>query len=135
MRDASFLGVGWSFPPRFTAKGLQTVAAEEDIRESLMILLTTTPGERIMQPDFGCDIKAHVFDICEESTYALLRDRIERAILFCEPRVVLENVEFVNQETNSGCLQIEVNYQVRATNNRYNLVFPFYFNEATNAQL
>jgi phage baseplate assembly protein W len=135
MSEASFLGIGWSFPPRFTATGLQTVAAEEDIRESLLILLTTNPGERIMQPNFGCDLKAHVFDLFEESTYAVLRDRIEQAILFFEPRIELENIEFVDRETINGCLQIEVYYRVRATNNRYNLVFPFYFNEATNARL
>lgn len=130
--DKSFLGQGWSFPPRFTQQGLITVAAEQDIHESLLILLSTSPGERIMQPAYGCGLRAHVFDSINESTIAVLRDIVEKAILFFEPRVIVERVEISDEEYQEGKIRIHVYYRVRATNNRYNLVYPFYFNEATN---
>jgi uncharacterized protein len=128
-----FLGRGWSFPPRFGADGLTMVSAEDDIRESLLILLSTVPGERVMQPTYGCGLKMHVFETINESTLAAIRDVVSKAILFFEPRVVVENIDIDQSEGMEGKLNIHVGYRVRTTNNRYNLVYPFYFNEATNA--
>lgn len=132
MSNKSFLGTGWSFPPQFTSKGLVTVAAEQDIHESLLILLSTTPGERVMQPLYGCGLKTHVFDTLNEGSVAVIRDTVEKAILFFEPRVTVERIEVNDDDYREGKIQIYVYYRVRATNNRYNLVYPFYFNEGSN---
>lgn len=132
MSNKSFLGTGWSFPPQFTSKGLATVSAEQDIRESLLILLSTTPGERVMQPIYGCGLKAHVFDTLNESSFAVMRDTVEKAILFFEPRVIVERIDVSDENVHEGIVQLHVHYRVRATNNRYNLVYPFYFNEGSN---
>lgn len=128
-----FLGRGWSFPPRFGAQGLVMVSAEEDIRESLLILLSTVPGERVMQPQYGCGLKMYVFEHINETTLAVIRDLVGKAILFFEPRVIVERIDISFQEKLDGKLNIHIQYLVRSTNNRYNLVYPFYFSEATNA--
>lgn len=132
MHSKSFLGTGWSFPPTFTTKGLVTVAAEQDIYESLWILLSTTPGERVMQPTYGCGLKAHVFDNLDESSFAVMRDLVEKAILFFEPRITVENIDINNDEYLEGKVNLNIVYRVRSTNNRYNLVYPFYIFEASN---
>ncbi|OZY87403.1 hypothetical protein CBP51_10605 [Cellvibrio mixtus] len=132
MNSKSFLGTGWSFPPTFTSKGLVTVSAEQDIRESLLILLSTTPGERTMQPAYGCGLKAHVFDSLNESSFAVMRDLVAKAILFFEPRVTVEKIDINDEDSIEGKVLLDIVYKVRATNNRYNLVYPFYLNEASN---
>ncbi len=135
MDSKSFLGTGWSFPPSFTNKGLVTVSAEQDIYESLWILLSTTPGERIMQPSYGCGLKAHVFDNLDESSFAVMRDLVERAILFFEPRVTVESIDVSSEDYREGKVQLNIVYRVRSTNNRYNLVYPFYIHEASNTSV
>lgn len=135
MNSKSFLGTGWSFPPSFTSNGLVTVSAEQDIYESLWILLSTTPGERVMQPAYGCGLKAHVFDTLNESSFAVMRNLVEKAILFFEPRVTVEKIDIDDQESLEGKVQLNIVYRVRSTNNRYNLVYPFYIHEASNASV
>lgn len=132
--DRSFLGKGWGFPPEFNkrSKTLKMVAEEDDIRESLRILLATTPGERIMQPTYGCRLNALLFESINESTITEIRDIIERAILFFEPRINLDEVRFdLDQEIN-GLLKINLFYTIRETNSRSNMVYPFYVLEGTN---
>lgn len=135
MNSKSFLGTGWSFPPTFTSNGLVTVSAEQDIYESLWILLSTTPGERVMQPAYGCGLKAHVFDNLDESSFAVMRNLVEKAILFFEPRVTVENIDINDEESLEGKIQLNIVYRVRSTNNRYNLVYPFYIYEASNVSI
>lgn len=135
MNSKSFLGTGWSFPPSFTSNGLVTVSAEQDIYESLWILLSTTPGERVMQPAYGCGLKAHVFDNLDESSFAVMRDLIEKAILFFEPRVTVELIDINDEHYLEGKILLNIVYRVRSTNNRYNLVYPFYLHEASNASV
>jgi phage baseplate assembly protein W len=133
--DHSFLGAGWSFPPQFSKKRLKMVAAEEDIRESLYILLSTKPGERIMQPDFGCGLNGQIFEIMSESTVLTIKDLIARAILFFEPRITLDRIVMADDEMINGLLKIHLEYTIRTTNSRHNMVYPFYFNEGTNVNL
>jgi phage baseplate assembly protein W len=137
--DKSFLGTGWGFPPEFTKRGaVRTVSAEEDIRESLYILLFTNPGERVMQPTYGCGLKAQVFEEINEAAITVMVDLIKRAILFFEPRVVVENIHVDSdnrEDILNGLVKINISYFVRATNNRHNIVFPFYFTEGTNVKL
>lgn len=133
--DKAFLGIGWGFPPEFHKHAdtleVKMVAEEEDISESLRILLSTIPGERVMQPDYGCGLHAMVFENIEESTVTALKDVIERAVLFYEPRITLENIDVNTEDELEGRLKIQLNYTVRATNTRSNIVYPFYYLEGS----
>ena len=137
--NKAFLGVGWGFPPEFYKRGeaLETkmVAEEEDIRESLRILLSTRPGERVMQPDYGCGLHAMVFESLDESTVTELKDIIQRAILFYEPRITLESIDVNTEDELEGRLKIQLNYSVRKTNTRSNIVYPFYYLEGTQVRI
>ncbi len=135
-RDTSFLGTGWSFPPEFSKRGkVSMVSAEEDIRQSLLILLSTSHGERVMQPSFGCGLKHHVYENIDESTITLLKDLITRAILFFEPRVKLEMILSDISESYEGKINFTIVYRVISTNTRHNIVYPFYLREGTDVQL
>lgn len=129
--DQSFLGRGWRFPPRFTASGVAMVEGTEDIRESLRILISTAPGERVMQPTYGCGLKTLVFESINESVLTSVKETIRSAVLFFEPRVTLESVSVDTSRAHEGLLYIELVYTVRMTNSRTNIVFPFYFTEGT----
>ena len=137
--DKAFLGIGWSFPPEFhkhaNSIGVKMVAEEEDIGESLKILLSTVPGERTMQPTYGCGLHAMVFEAIDESTITELKDIIERAVLFFEPRITLESVDIDTEESLEGRLKIQLNYTVRKTNTRSNIVYPFYYLEGSQVRV
>ena len=111
------------------------VEADEDIRQSLAILFSTTPGERVMAPDYGCNLKAYVFDTVDETTLTHMKTVIAEAILFFEPRIILEDVGFDVTHIADGVLNINLDYIVEATNSRSNLVFPYYLSEGTLARL
>lgn len=127
-----FLGKGWAFPPAFnrTEQTVAMVTAEDDICESLQILLATIPGERVMLPDYGCLIHQHVFDVMGETLFTEIKALIEYAILHYEPRINLENISYL-QDPDEGRLLIDLEYTIIQTNSRSNLVFPFYLNEGT----
>ncbi len=141
--DNEFLGHGWSFPPRFNTRNreIELVGYEQDIKESLYILLSTTPGERVMQPSFGCGIKKMVFETITESVVTKVRDAVEKAVLFFEPRITLQSVtvdvsDDISDESSvyNGVLNINVSYVIRKTNTRSNIVYPFYFLEGSNVR-
>ena len=131
--DQSFLGRGWSFPPSFAAGGreLHTVAQQEDIEQSLAILLSTRRGERVMQDDFGCELSEFVFEEITDGLIGRVHSVIERAILHHEARIELNGIEVSASDDTQGLLLIAIDYTVRATNSRYNMVYPFYLNEAS----
>jgi phage baseplate assembly protein W len=131
--DAAFLGRGWSFPPAFDpASGRAAmVAAEDDVRESLRILLATAPGERVMQPDYGCALRPLVFATMDQTAATELRDAIEQAVLFHEVRVDLHAVTLDTAALHEGVLRVQLDYSVRSTNSRHNVVFPFYLLQGT----
>jgi uncharacterized protein len=132
-KDGDFLGKGWAFPPSFDREE-QTVTmatAEEDIRQSLYILLYTIPGERVMLPDYGCFLHNHVFDLMGETLITHLKGLIEHAILFFEPRVVLEEIAITIADSGTGRLEIVIDYRIIQTNTRNNMVIPFYLKEGT----
>lgn len=136
-RDSAFLGTGWSFPPEFDrrSKTVRMVSGEEDIRESLQILLATVPGERVMQPLYGCGLKLLVFEQISERVVTEIKDLIDRAVLFFEPRITLERIEVDDANVYEGFLNIHLHYTIRTTNTRTNMVYPFYFLEGTNLSL
>ena len=135
----SFLGRGWSFPPQFRRNNgvleLQMVSLEADIKESIGILLSTAPGERVMQPSYGCGLKHVVFESIDESAVAEIKDLIERAILFFEPRVTLEGIEIDTNDLYEGLIRILVEYTIISINTRSNVVYPFYIHEGTSVSM
>lgn len=132
--DTTFLGRGWSFPPEFNraSKSVAMLENEADIESSLDILLSTRLGERIMQPNYGCNLDEMVFEAMNLTMRTYLKDLVENAILYHEPRIALEGLEIDTSEENEGVLLIRIDYRVRTTNSRFNHVYPFYRNEGTN---
>ena len=108
------------------------VSQDEDIRESLEILLSTSPGERVMNPAYGCGLKLMIFENISESTITEITDVIERAILFFEPRITLDSIDVNTEDMYGGLIKIQLNYTIRTTNSRSNMVYPFYFQEGMN---
>jgi phage baseplate assembly protein W len=128
-----FLGKGWSFPPTFipAMQGVQMTEKEEDINRSLQILLTTRVGERIMQPKYGCNMDEMVFEPLSTTTKTIMIDKIQTSILYFEPRIDVSAISMNTTNELEGEILIEIEYIIRATNNRFNFVFPFYVNEGT----
>lgn len=128
-----FLGRGWSFPPEFdNATGkVKMSEGETDIKESLEVLLSTEIGERIINPQYGCDLNALLFESLTLSTERELKDKIEMAILRYEPRIKTEDIDLLYFRE-EGKVEIHIQYVIRTTNNRSNMVYPFYLNEGTN---
>jgi phage baseplate assembly protein W len=135
--NSLFLGQGWSFPPTFNddEKNVDIVHFEDDIQQSLMIILSTNPGERIMHPTFGCGLKLMVFDTLTESTVTEIIDLVERAILFFETRITLNEVTVNVDDYHEGRIDILLDYTIRTINTRSNMVYPFYYSEGTDVQM
>lgn len=131
----SFLGTGWSFPPTFDkeAGSVQLVRNEEDINQSLNILLSTTLGERVMQPTYGCDLTDFLFESLSSSVIGFIKERVKNAILFYEPRIVAESIVVTSDDSMDlieGRFTIEIVYSIPDTNSRFNYVYDYYKNEA-----
>ena len=131
--NKSFLGSGWSFPPRFleSTDGLELSHNDADIAESIFILLSTTPGERVMNPKYGCDIQSMVFSSMTLSNKTRLEDMINTAILYFEPRVTVIAIKISTPDPLLGKLEISITYDIKGTNSRKNMVYPFYLTEGT----
>lgn len=134
MELKSFLGTGWGFPPAFEkeTKKVSMVSNETDIAESLHILLSTEPGERLMRPEYGCNLRKFIFERHDASFIAGLNHTINQAILNFEPRIDFIDAKVITSNELDGIIHIEVNYKIIITNTRHNLVFPFYLLEGTN---
>src|SRR5688572_6594676 len=128
-----FLGRGWSFPPSFNAQlsEVEMTEKKEDIEKSLQILLTTTVGERVMQPKYGCNMEELLVESLNTTTKTILKDKIKTAILYFEPRIEPKKINLNTTNELEGEVLIEIEYVIRTTNNRFNFVFPYYRNEAT----
>lgn len=134
-RFNSFLGTGWAFPPAFDrdAGTVELVSNVEDIHQSLNILLATSLGERVMQPDYGCNLHDYLFESLNSSMIGYIKDRVENAILIYEPRIVAERIDVTDDgsfDLIEGRFTIEVEYSIPGTNSRFNYVFDYYKNEA-----
>jgi uncharacterized protein len=128
----SFLGKGWNFPPSFLNNGKDVLMVEEeqDIQQSLQILLSTSQGERVMLENFGCDLNRFLFEEVSQSVINGLNNLIRDSILYYEPRIDVVRITADESEETPGMLLISIEYTVRSTNSRFNMVFPFYLNEA-----
>jgi len=122
----SFLGTGWSFPPTFGNGVVAMTSDDEDIQASLHILFRTVPGERFLQPDYGLDVNALLFEPMSTTLRTFMIDRIRTTILVHEPRIRVIDLRIDSPDPHDGTLRILLEYEVRATNSRFNLVFPFY---------
>ena len=131
--EKSFLGRGWSFPPTFDKKrgDIKMVTMEEDIRQSLEIYFSTKLGERIMRNNYGCFLHSQVFELANESLIQGLSKELERSINEFEPRILIIEISALKALSTEGLIEINVAYEIRSTNNRSNIVFPFYLNEGT----
>lgn len=133
-----FLGVGWPFPladakgqPRINKDvgnigSLKLSEYEESVRESIWIVLGTARGERVMRPEFGCGIYDLVFEVNSASIAGRVAQEVRSALLYFEPRIDVLDVMVQPGGSNGESMLINIDYQVRATNNAFNLVYPFY---------
>jgi uncharacterized protein len=128
----SFIGRGWSFPPSFSGDGyeVEMVHDEEDIRQSLEILLTTRLGERTMLSGFGCNLNRILFGEVNNALLSQITDTVSDAILHYEPRIRLETIDVDPDDSSEGLVVINIHYVVKSINSRFNMVFPFYVNES-----
>ena len=126
-----FLGRGWKFPVAVNpATGRIAMSEfEDDIRESIRIIIATAPGERVMRPEFGCGIHDLAFAPMSRITIGLFESRVREAINKFEARIDIVKLEISTRDADRGKLEIDLTYQVRDTNAQFNLVFPFYLTE------
>jgi phage baseplate assembly protein W len=127
-----FLGVGWKFPVQTTPAGRIALSQyEEDIKEAIPIILSTAKGERVMRPDFGCGIHDLAFAPINTATLTLVENTVREALTIYEPRIELIRVKASAERAEEGKLLVSIDYRVRSTNNRFNLVYPFYLKEGS----
>ncbi|MET0637507.1 MAG: GPW/gp25 family protein [Chitinophagaceae bacterium] len=133
--NKSFLGTGWAFPPSFdVASGtVEMVSNELDIAQSLDILLSTSLGERVMQPKYGCNLVEYMFLPLNSSVVGYIKDLVEHAILFYEPRIIADKIDVTPQgsiDNLEGRFVIEVTYTIPESNSRFNYVYDYYKNQS-----
>jgi uncharacterized protein len=130
INNRDFLGVGWKFPIRVNALGgLSFSQHEQDIEESIWIILSTSKSERVMEPDFGCGIHDYVFAPNNPGTRGSIAYEVQKSLAEYEPRIDVENVRVETFPDNENRLLIYVDYRLRYNNTRRNLVYPFYLTE------
>lgn len=123
---SDFLGRGWTFPVQSTGLGQVAMSAEEkSIREAMWIILATSPGERVMRPNFGCGVHDLVFSLNDAETVGYVQKEVREALIRWEPRITVIDVT-VEVKGRGEVLLINIHYHVRTTNNFFNLVYPFY---------
>jgi uncharacterized protein len=134
-KNQSFLGTGWAFPPSFNPDSgtVDLVSDAEDIDQSLNILLSTSIGERIMQPLFGSNLENYIFEPLNSSVIGYIKDVVQNAILFFEPRIIAERIEVTaagSVDLMEGRFTISIDYIIPEANSRFNYVYDYYLNEA-----
>jgi uncharacterized protein len=128
----SFLGRGWSFPPRFDShQRVVMVEHDEDIEESLRILFRTRVGERVMQHAYGTRLHQMVFEEISEQTFTAITDMVKKAVMVFEPRIELEQLDVRPSSDDLARLDLLLHYRVRTTNTRHNMVYPLYLDQAS----
>lgn len=129
--EHAFLGNGWQFPvisDKITGR-VKESSYEMNIEESIYLIIMTKKGERVMRPDFGCDIHNYMFEAMDYTTLTMMKHAVEEALIRWEPRITNIRVEVEDTIQEENAVQIAVDYRVRTTNNPFNLVFPFYLEE------
>lgn len=125
--DSNFLGVGWTSPVQLDDNGQIKMARYEDaVRQSIWTILSTAKGERVMRPDFGCGLQDLVFSSNSASTIGRITSDVRNSLVQWEPRIDVLDVQVMSDSSEPNRMLVQINYQVRMTNNSFNLVYPFY---------
>ncbi|ELZ05017.1 GPW/gp25 family protein [Natrialba chahannaoensis JCM 10990] len=125
-----FLGTGWQYPVTSDHRGdVELSNAEGDIQEAIRIILGTAKGERIMRPEFGCDIHDHVYSAASPATLNLIESSVREALVRWEPRIDIVDVDARTATDDPNRILIEIEYHVRSTNSLSNMVYPFHITE------
>ncbi len=120
------IGVGWAFPAGVTGSGgVRLVGGGPEVDGAIRMILSTRPGERVMRPEFGCDLGALLFAPLNSNTLALAEQAVHAALARWEPRVDVTDVT-TTADVDEARIDIHIAYVVRATNDHRNLVHPFY---------
>lgn len=129
--EKAWLGRGWAYPVRVdpATGGIAFAEYETDIRQSIIIILGTSRGERVMRPDFGCGIHDLVFEVIDVAMLTRVETAVREAMIRYEARIEVLAVRADPLGAAEGRLLIELEYRVRRTNEIGNLVYPFYFRE------
>ena len=130
LSTSDFRGTGWAFPVRVGAGAIEAVSGDEDVRQSIHLILATAKGERVMRPDFGCGIHDLVFAAVSTQLIARVRREVEDALRTYEARIEVLRVAVATGSLAVGRLDVEIDYRMRTTNQTGNYVYPFYFREA-----
>jgi len=132
VNGTDIIGQGWSFPIKVNAKGgLDWSSGPDRIQAAIWIVLSTSPGERLMRPLFGAGIKDYVFESNSEMVRARLETAVRSALTQWEPRIQLVSVRADPSPDQDSLVLISINYQIRDTNELYNMVYPFFLTEGT----
>ncbi len=131
--EKTFLGTGWTFPPTFSRQPATVVMSsdEDNIKQCLSVLFSTTIGERLMLATYGTGLRGHVFDALTTTLVNEIRSQVLKAVLDWEPRIDVIGIEIKELDPTKGHLAILIDFVVRQTNSRSNMVYPFYLDEAT----
>jgi phage baseplate assembly protein W len=122
-----FIGRGWAFPLRTDATGsISLVSREREIEEAIRLILGTAPGERPMRPEVGCRINEYVFASADGGTANAIAAEVKHALRRWEPRIDVQEVLVTFDARETTTLYIDIRYSIRRTNDRRNLVLPFY---------
>jgi phage baseplate assembly protein W len=127
MFEGDFLGSGWCFPVGVDQdNGIMMTPGEQNIRQSVWVILATSPGERVMRPNFGCGLHDLVFSLNDAATEGEVTHQVRDALIRWEPRIDVLDIDVESRGRNEEVLLINIHYRVRSTNNFFNLVYPFY---------
>ena len=134
IQQHNFLGSGWSFPVRFSVGNYQlhTTAGEENVNESIDLVLLTRMGERCFEPGFGSGLQQFFFRTMDETLKGEIIDKVKDSLLHNEPRIEVEEVTVNFTDMQTGLTEIYISYRSNSSNTRHNHVFPFHLKEGTN---
>lgn len=125
--NTRYIGQGWSFPLKTDSGGrMRLVTGTEDIEQAIRIILGTSPGERVMRPEFGCRAKDMIFESMNNQTFALAALQVQDALTMWEPRIIVRDVKIDRSPYEDGVMLCEIIYEVNATHDIRNIVYPFY---------
>ena len=125
--NKDILGTGWAYPAYIDVRGgIALSRHEDDIEQSIRIILSTAKGERRMRPNFGCDVHKLIYAPNNATTWGLAIHYVEEALGWWEPRIEVTDIQASADPLNTARLLIDIKYQIKATNDARNIVFPFY---------
>jgi uncharacterized protein len=125
--DREFLGQGWAFPLQIDPRGgIALARGPRDIEQAIRIILETTPGERVMRPEFGCRAKEFLFAPRNASTRGELVEAVKVALVRWEPRIEVQSIDVTEDPSNDGAWLVEINYKIKDTHDTRSIVYPFF---------